>query len=113
MEIKEILTLVLFAVLMALNIVAFDRIGMLRKKTKKLEAEVNDCSLTAEEALDRTRINGASIKELKERFEEEIRENLEASAEKERKEAEAQQSFIDGLRNIIDFDGWASPEGEK
>ena len=120
MEIKEILTIILFAVLMALNIVAFDRLGKLRNKLENLEVKVNDCSLSAAEAIDRARINRASIsavndcyKELKERFDEEISENLEASTDKARKEAEAQQSFIDGLRNILDFDGGAVGKGEK
>lgn len=120
MEINEVLTLVLFAVLMALNILAFDRIGKLRNELENLETQVSDCSLSAAEALDRIRINGERIsavsdcyKELKERFDEEVSENLEASAEKNRKEAEAQQSFIDGLRNILDFDGGAVGKGEK
>lgn len=120
MILKDVLTIILFAVLTALNILAFDRIGKLRNEMKNLETQVSDCSLSAAEALERIRINGASIsvikdcyKELKEQFDEEVIENLEASAEKSRKEAEAQQSFIDGLRNILDFDGGAVDKGEK
>ena len=113
MEIKELLTIILFAVLMALNIVAFDRIGRLRNELEELEED-------AKRVIEQARINSQSIsavsdcyKELKEQFEKEISENLEASAEKSRKEAEAQEIFNEGLKSIINFDGGVKAKGDN
>ena len=54
-----------------------------------------------------------AIENLRAQFENELSGEIEAVTDKARKEAEAQQSFIDGLRNILDFDGGAFGKGEK
>lgn len=120
MEIKEILALVLFAVLTASNIVAFDLFGKLRKELEELRENFE--RLQAIEETHDGYISSLSLKvcdanvaieNLRAQFENELSGEIEAVTDKARKEAEAQQSFIDGLRNILDFDGGAFGKGEK
>ncbi len=56
---------------------------------------------------------GEGYKTLEERFTQEVQQEIEARTDKERREAEAQKLFNEGLQSIIDFDGGAQAKGEK
>lgn len=56
---------------------------------------------------------GEGYKSLEERFTQEVQQEIEARTDKERKEADAQKLFNEGLQSIIDFDGCGKAKGEK
>lgn len=56
---------------------------------------------------------GEGYKSLEERFTQEVQQEIEARTDKERKEADAQKLFNEGLQSIIDFDGSGKAKGKK
>lgn len=108
---------ILESVLMLLLVLSnfLNSIHLSRTKKELDLAEERIAELTAREKQHSNSIIalGEGYRTLEERFTQEVQQEIEARTDKERKEADAEQLFIDGLRGIIDFDGGGKAKGEK